>query len=446
MLIKDKFKAISISLIVSSILIGCGSSNSSNETTTKTLSGIAIDPEIQGATVFLDLNENGILDEGEQYTITDENGLFNLNISSENFGKPIIVQGGVDKVTKEDFTGQLSVLPQSTQNINITPLTSLVYQSKKADTSNKSIEEIKNELTSKLGLSNSNQLDANTLDEENKELLQISLQLHKVSTFIANNSEDNNSISDIYSQISQELLSKNIDLDKAISDTIEKQLTVNSLAYNKAQDLNYELKSIEVAAISPEALALTVNNIQNQIVKTNTKEELEKNLFNIDEIIIDNTEVEVTMAQNALCRIGYGNLDQEIQNQIITSDKINFNTLSLASIKELIENNSIGLDENTFNQLNIEKMINESGLNNLTIEDKKIIKEEFSKVDFNATTSTIEDFKEKLTTEVLINNQDLQDNIINIQFDNKSDDDNNTDNNTTENNETIQLPNIQGGM
>jgi hypothetical protein len=111
-------KVIALSLVAGTFLVGCGSS-SSDDTTTQatdtttevtqqatTYSGVASDPELQGATVFLDTNENGTLDDGEPTATTDNDGAYTLEITEDQVGKPIIVIGGVDKSTKEDFTGK----------------------------------------------------------------------------------------------------------------------------------------------------------------------------------------------------------------------------------------------------------------------------------------------------------------------------------------------------
>ncbi len=47
------------------------------------MSGKAIDGYIQGATAFLDINANGILDKGEPSDTTDEQGQYDFNLSNE---------------------------------------------------------------------------------------------------------------------------------------------------------------------------------------------------------------------------------------------------------------------------------------------------------------------------------------------------------------------------
>jgi hypothetical protein len=49
--------------------------------------GTAIDGYISGATLFLDVNKNGVLDAGEPSTTTDSNGEYNLDIPFKTFDK-----------------------------------------------------------------------------------------------------------------------------------------------------------------------------------------------------------------------------------------------------------------------------------------------------------------------------------------------------------------------
>ena len=98
------------------------------------LSGIAIDGYISGATLFLDANKNGILDAGEPSTTTNSSGKFNLDIPFETFDTNnngeidpeegnLVATGGTDTATGLPLETPLTAPPDSTV---VTLLTSLV--------------------------------------------------------------------------------------------------------------------------------------------------------------------------------------------------------------------------------------------------------------------------------------------------------------------------------
>jgi Ca2+-binding RTX toxin-like protein len=98
------------------------------------LSGIAIDGYISGATVFLDANKNGVKDTNEPSTTTDSNGEFNLNIPFDIFDTNkngeidpsegnLVVTGGIDTATGLPLETPLTAPPDSSV---VTLLTSLI--------------------------------------------------------------------------------------------------------------------------------------------------------------------------------------------------------------------------------------------------------------------------------------------------------------------------------
>ncbi|MBE9092565.1 putative Ig domain-containing protein [Tychonema sp. LEGE 07203] len=96
--------------------------------------GVVIDGYIEGATLFLDANKNGILDTNEPSTITNSKGEFNLNIPFETFDTNkngeidpsegnIVATGGTDTATGLPLETPVTAPPDSTV---VTLLTSLV--------------------------------------------------------------------------------------------------------------------------------------------------------------------------------------------------------------------------------------------------------------------------------------------------------------------------------
>lgn len=81
--------------------------------------GVAIDGYLAGASVYVDLNGNGILDTGEPQSITDANGGYALDGQIAT----VTVVGGVDTASGKPFEGILRAPAGSTV---VTPLTTLV--------------------------------------------------------------------------------------------------------------------------------------------------------------------------------------------------------------------------------------------------------------------------------------------------------------------------------
>lgn len=120
---------------IATLLAACGGSGGAGSTTSAlnsatTLRGTAIDGYLQGATVFLDLNRNGVQDAGEPSTTTDLNGRYALDHSSVTTplaGLPVVVTGGVDSDTGFAFAGKLTAsADKAGQAQVVTPLTTLV--------------------------------------------------------------------------------------------------------------------------------------------------------------------------------------------------------------------------------------------------------------------------------------------------------------------------------
>ena len=81
--------------------------------------GAVVDGYISGATVFIDLNDNGVLDMGEPSTTTDANGNFTL----PGGGGPLIMFGGTDIAT--GLPNQLEMRAPEGSAV-VTPLTTLI--------------------------------------------------------------------------------------------------------------------------------------------------------------------------------------------------------------------------------------------------------------------------------------------------------------------------------
>jgi len=89
-------------------------------TTYLTVAGQSIDGYISGATVFIDANNNGILDTNEVSAKTDASGNYSMQATALG---PLIMTGGTDISTGQAFVGTLKAPSGSTV---VTPLTTLI--------------------------------------------------------------------------------------------------------------------------------------------------------------------------------------------------------------------------------------------------------------------------------------------------------------------------------
>ena len=91
----------SLALITSLGLVGCGGGGSVNSSVQENISiaGTAIDPELQNATVCLDLNQDMRCSADEPTATTDKNGTFRLSVSQAQVdgNYPLIVMNGTDR-------------------------------------------------------------------------------------------------------------------------------------------------------------------------------------------------------------------------------------------------------------------------------------------------------------------------------------------------------------
>lgn len=113
------------------VLAACGGGGGSGPlASANAITGVAVDGYLQGATVFLDINRNGIADAGEPSTTTDLSGRYALDYSGVTgsiTGLPVVVTGGVDSDTGFAFAGKLAAPIESARQAQVvTPLTTLV--------------------------------------------------------------------------------------------------------------------------------------------------------------------------------------------------------------------------------------------------------------------------------------------------------------------------------
>ena len=119
------------------LIVGCSDDTSSNEqeitnssSSIEKIQGRVVDGEISNATVFFDKNKNGLLDDGEISTKTDNKGYYTLEVNSsdaDDYTIPIVAFGGKDIRLDSDFQEVLMAFRDNkSDSLNITPLSTLI--------------------------------------------------------------------------------------------------------------------------------------------------------------------------------------------------------------------------------------------------------------------------------------------------------------------------------
>jgi len=276
-----KFAIAGLSAAVA-IVSGCSSDDPDEGTpqSSVSLSGVAIDGYLAGATVYLDLNDNGRRNAGEPSAVTDKDGFFTTSqdglinycatdattaqkrhcLKAVGTGSEVVLRsyGGFDVFTGEPFDGQLSArvsaddfeLDGTLLDQKISPLTSMLTDSSEAD---------KTLILAAYGLNASN-LDQDFLsaDGYDADITRAAISFHKVVTIFANLLDENysefgedfgfpqNTNGLIYKALADQI--KNLgDLKDLSADDLSTALTVAYAAiqtdiqalYDADEDLNY---------------------------------------------------------------------------------------------------------------------------------------------------------------------------------------------------------------
>ncbi len=122
------------------------------------IKGMAIDGYISGATVYLDLNNNGARDTGEPLSSTDSKGGFTLTVDPSAAGLAtarLRIRGGTDTATNKAFTSSMSAVfgEVSKSSFMVTPLTTVLDAMVRADSAT-TMAQAREHLAKVIGASN----------------------------------------------------------------------------------------------------------------------------------------------------------------------------------------------------------------------------------------------------------------------------------------------------
>ena len=303
---KTSLTTMALSLAAFTLLTACGSSSSNDSATdtsstgtpsttvSRTISGLAIDPELQGATVFVDRNSDGNFTSGEPSTTTDANGHYNLNITDEDIGKNIVAQGGFDIVTKDTFTGKLfSVIDANSTSFDITSLSSLVarYKSQYPDMA---LADIQDEFSQKLNVS----IDAFNADiTKDKDLLQKGMLIVKTLQMMQKDNDDSAiKVLDIFTTALEGVQ----DLDAVITEIIQNYIVTEDVKA-KIKALHQTVNTLDNQNITTsDEMAITIANIDANITQTTDISKLEDLHTQVNQLVVNTQGIETFQKEKLL--------------------------------------------------------------------------------------------------------------------------------------------------
>ncbi len=315
-------KSIALSVTLSVVLAGCGGSSVSNDISSITINGKAIDGYLQYATVCLDLSQDGYCQEGEPTTQTTKDGSFNLEINpdiqaKESFTEAmLLVYGGKDVDTGEDFRGKL-LAPRETEVVNISPITTLLAKAVQKELKDTKLtkEQMKEKVRvhkEKIARIFNIEIEDITKDpvahkDTNEKLIKEALKIQKAVEAMSRASEDNDALEKVYEKLVEKLKDAEdaggIDALLDISFADDKELLKAAKAINK----NIE-KSFEIFEGDLEKIAFITKEDLKKI-KENRFDDIE--LDDMDDIFKGDYEWDSAFIKSSLEDIGIKNPTKE---------------------------------------------------------------------------------------------------------------------------------------
>jgi len=327
-------------------LVSCSSSQ--HENNSADVVGRAIDGYIKDATVCLDINDNGRCDSDEPTTISDTNGTFILKTDGSYSGSyTIIVKGGTDTATNEQFLGTLTNSVSLEENLtevvtHVTPLTTLAVSVAKNE--NLTMEDAKERVAQTFGLTKED-IDVDPMTNSKVFVqTQIVVQTTKkiVDTMVSNESSIN--LNDSFNLVMQKIAEQVSETPQEesfnIGDVVTKVSEATSVAITQDQveELNTSINSIK-EKLEDDVSNKNFDDIQKEVdvvisVDTNSSG-LDLNITNKS-----NTTVDLNITKES-------NVTQELN---VTQES---NTVTINHLPIFTSANSVTVDENSLSVMQV---------------------------------------------------------------------------------------------
>ncbi len=327
-------------LLFSLLLLSCGGGSATQNNTpnsdTITLKGRVVDGEISGATLFLDLDLDGELSNGEPFVLSNEEGLYRLVLDQTTLTHPnylnrkalVIAFGGFDIRTKTSFDQKLkATLLDGNTTLHITPITTLIATMVELGSTP---EDAKQSVTHVYNLSYERlTLDPiEALNKGDRELFSVAMQIHQKAKLIRQNALDT---TQSYIEIAKTLQSKT-------------SLSVDGICQN--QEIGDEIFALLEKSIATQIAQIEPSNLQESLIErslmidslsTQLALELKRCQKDIGVLVENNSSLEYQILAKILAPYGYTN-PQTIQS-LLTQLSID-STLTPQKLLDLLENNS----------------------------------------------------------------------------------------------------------
>ena len=241
--------------------------------------GVVADGYISGATVFIDLNNNGEFDiESEPFAITDDNG--NYQLSSIKSDAPILAFGGTDISTNTVFNATLSA-PNGSSVIN--PLTTVI---EKMVSSGKveNYEEANKKLVEAIGIEtdDGDQIDLtqfdplqvpandNASEEEIEEAVTAAQAAIQIGTLLVATNEIGGNTNSIIDNIADEVIES---VDEGLGIQLQESLATESVVENliseATEEINVDVEEFSQSLAQTNAEITTAESVE-EIVNEQT--------------------------------------------------------------------------------------------------------------------------------------------------------------------------------
>jgi hypothetical protein len=224
---------------------------------TQVVSGLAVDGYLKNATVFVDLNGNGVLDTGEPTSTTDANGAYSFSAASADVANyPVVVLAVAGTTIDQDspnttITQSYSMTAPIGKHGVVSPITTLVAAKVSAG---QSLSVAEASVLSDLGLTNidvyKDYVAAKQTDVNYQQVHNLAVATAEVLKSVEASSSSTVKLNEKLSSLSSKFntnLNSNISLIKSASDTSSAKI----IGSNSVTDSNAVFSNGKIFAVSP---------------------------------------------------------------------------------------------------------------------------------------------------------------------------------------------------